>query len=361
MRYNNCIIKTILFIGILLLSQTAKGQWSFQATFSTSGSNCNNVQYQNVYVSMYWGWCHKEHVYDSYEECEALRKNSVVQGGSFSGVYNGCRVSVTTSPCVGPGGGSDNGIGGVSNGTKPNVMGLSQGTSFFSPNPANEIRYWAEDNEELMKRIGGEEPVKHEIVMDNGYVFSADMPGTIHKFLLDDTPSIYGDDEGIHAPDGFFDRPFHLDTGDDVFSDDYRNIKTELRPVQFTEEIKPPTRTNDIAWDDFGDIIKFGISLPLYAQAATLFVADMAVNLVIEDIKMALKLSRGEYVKMDEVTSTIAYNTLNKSIQDALYIVSSKGIMKAFPIQQLPESVYSGSQSFITTFVSIHSRHINAE
>lgn len=356
MKMKERVNRIILIVCSFLIIQTVKGQYSFQSSWSVSGSNCENIQYQNAWIGLAYSWGNGEHTgYGSHEECEALRTNGMFPGGYYSVSYNGCSVLVTSTPCVGPGGNSSS----ISNNNN-NFSSPSQGSSFFSSNPAYEVMDWAEDNEELLKILGGETPRRSEIVMENGYVFSAHMPGTIRGFVLDDNPEIYGASDGVHVPDGFFDRPFSLDTRRDYYSDDFRNIKTELQPVHFAEEAKKSFDLDDVFFDDLGDVVKFAVSLPLYAEAATLFLADMTINLAIEDAKMGLKLYKGEYVNMDEVTSTIAYNTLNKSIEDALFILTSKSFMKAYPLPQLPESVYSGSLSFLTTFVSINSRHINA-
>ena len=77
---------------------------------------------------------------------------------------------------------------------------------------------------------------------------------------------------------------------------------------------------------------------------------------------MASKLSRGEYVKMDEVTSTIAYNTLNKSMGDALSILTSRGLIKAKMVpQQLTESTFDRAVSIGFGSYSIIDRHTNSK
>lgn len=58
-----------------------------------------------------------------------------------------CRLNVSTTPCTGrPMAGNTIQIG------APNINGVSQGTSFYSTNSANEIRNWSEDD--AMRRMG---------------------------------------------------------------------------------------------------------------------------------------------------------------------------------------------------------------
>lgn len=223
----------IFFILMFALFGYANAQVSHTASFSYSG-DCSSSLGAKVWIRAAESLCnhHNSRTYSSCEECNEARTFLL----SESGTQDGCTIRFSATPCTPCGG--VNAFGNSIISEEPSVIGLSQGTSFFSSNPANEIQDWAEDNEDLMRILGGEEPHRSEIVMENGYVFSAHMPGTIREFVLDDNPEIYGASDGVHVPDDFFDRPFSLDTRRDYYSDDFRNIKTELHPVHFAEEAK---------------------------------------------------------------------------------------------------------------------------
>lgn len=351
--------KSILFVlSTLVFYEFANAQIRFSASFSSSG-DCNGSLGGKVMLTVAQGECdyyNNERTFTSCEECNQFRDGFLSRGGTNT--QYGCTIHYYATPCMPCGG---NGSGGESFG-ETNVLGLLEGTSVFSSNPANEVQDWAEDNEELLKILGGEKPVRHEFVSDNGYVFSAHMPGTIKKFVLDDEPEVYGAADGVHVPDNFFDKPLRLDTGGDYSIEDFKMIDTDqLQQVRF-ENNPQKLKNYDDYFDDTGDVIKMMISFAAIPAALTVFTADLCVNLWIENAKMAFKLSRGEYVKMDEVTSTIAYNTLNKSMGDALSILTSRGLIKAKMVpQQLTESTFDRAVSIASGSYNIIDRHTNSK
>lgn len=348
--------KLILLMVAVMMVCISNAQYSFTASFSSSGA-CNSGLGAAVWYRTAESMCnhHNSTTYSSCAECRQAREAFL----SNSGSAYGCTIHFNATPCN-PCGSTGGGNGQASG--EADVLGLSQGTSFFSSNPANEVRDWADDNEELMTRIGGVEPVKHGIVMDNGYVFSADMPGTISKFVLDDDPEIYGARDGVHVPDGFFDRPLQLDTRNDFCSEDFAMIKTDqLKPVEFIPEEIEKTVNYDKWFDVAGEVVKLGVNLALLSQMPTALLADVTINLVVEDIKVAYKLSQNQYVGNNgEIFGMIIYNTINKSAQDAIFMITASGMGKVFgkPATKVAEQV---GMNIVGTSVSINSILINAD
>lgn len=82
--------------------------------------------------------------------CEQLRAN-IQTMGSEEHSYGGCRVRYICGPCTGSG-------GGISESPSVNVGAPSQGGSFFSSNPASEVRDWAQNSDALKRMLtGGQE------------------------------------------------------------------------------------------------------------------------------------------------------------------------------------------------------------
>ena len=263
------VLSTLVFYGF------ANAQIRFSASFSSSG-DCNGSLGGKVMLTVAKGECdhYNEKTFSSCEECNQFRNMFLSKGGTNT--QYGCTIHYYATPCMPCGG---NGTGGESFG-ETNVLGLLEGTSFFSSNPANEVQDWAEDNEELLKILGGEQPVRHEFVSDNGYVISADMLGTIKKFVLDDESEVYGAADGVHVPDNFFDRPLRLNTGGDYSSEDFKMIDTDqLQQVRF-EDNPQKIKDYDVYFDDAGDVIKMMISFAAIPEAFAVFTADLCVNLI---------------------------------------------------------------------------------
>lgn len=264
--------------------------------------------------------------------CESLRQD-FLKGYKSSN----CSVRVYATPCCG---GLD---GGNSNAfSDPNVLGLSQGTSSFSSNPAIEVQDWAEDNEELLKILGGKEPVKHEIIMDNGYVFSAHMPGTITQFVNEDIigTSASSSLSGVTIPDEYINgnKSFQSKGPWEWYSDDLDKLKIDMKPIDLSDLLADLARygyerektivLGDI--DDIADIGKNIAGLLMNSKVGFLpgALMDIAINLIAEDVKAGYLGYKGEIVDATD----IFINTLDKSTADIIgdYTsdVYSEGVVK---------------------------------
>lgn len=133
MQKNNC--HNIALMLLLLLPANARAQWSFSIS-------CRG--YTETYTSPITG---KTSVYNhpgstdtfylsSQSECESARIDYLGRTASTA--------DCNATPCIYTGGGE----------VAQNMMGIrSIGT--YTPNPANEVRDWAEEHREIMKLIGG--------------------------------------------------------------------------------------------------------------------------------------------------------------------------------------------------------------
>lgn len=128
-----------LLLAISIVSQIAVAQWKYTSTVTKSG-NCNgNIDALGAQI---WGAIGKSMAeqtsFPTREQCEAARASN-----SGTWTEGGCTTRVVTTPCTGPAS-STNAIGSA------NILGPSQGNSFYSTNGANDIRDWANDNMERM-------------------------------------------------------------------------------------------------------------------------------------------------------------------------------------------------------------------
>jgi hypothetical protein len=128
--------KALVFLIVIICSiDTANAQWHFYLTSVSNNSNCNNLtNHLEVLVLEQIANSAAKETYSSLDECEAMRQMATIRYSK-----NGCSIRTTTSPCM----------GGVINGGASgaaDILGPSQGRSFYTTNPANEIKNWSSDD-----------------------------------------------------------------------------------------------------------------------------------------------------------------------------------------------------------------------
>lgn len=307
----------------------SNAQVKYTATITGYGGNCNSVSDGGVNTGLLWIRVVESRVNHAntteYPDCATCEQIRSALTGALSSY--GCIVYVTTTPCTPCGG--VNGFGNSIISEEPSVIGLSQGTSFFSSNPANEIQDWAEDNEELLRILGGEETHRSEIVMENGYVFSAHMPGTIDRFIKTDElarTDALGTGSGAHVPDDLLNgnRPFQSLGPWDWQSDDLNRIRVNMEPIDLSdllpllvaEQLK---RDKEIVLgdiDDIADICKEVANILMSSRIGILpgAMLDVAINLYAENIKAGYLGFKGEIIDATD----IFINTLDKSASEII-------------------------------------------
>lgn len=315
--------RILLLFCISIVSQVAVAQWTFTLTTNANGA---------ITVK-------KMGPYSTKAECERDRLQLIYSGSINLDIEYRRRVTIsiksTATPCTGPGGGS---LGSV------DLLGVDKGGSFFSINPVNEINDWSNDDMERMLALNPEsmsifkEPntiATGDIAFDNlienmpysDEAFSGRMPRGSANIEADDNDNITAigqpiKGEGIHVSDDFFDKPFDYGLG--VWSsDDLKPLNVNLKPVRPLPYPIEETRISDFWFDLAGDVAKtaidiYDISKVLAGTAATVtsaaaigtaVLADVAINLFVEDAKAYYKVYKGESV----TTGDIIKNTLEKS------------------------------------------------
>ena len=133
------IKRLLLLLNILIVPQIIVAQYKFTVSFSL---NCNchgnyecekTVREINASIQGYLSTYNV--AFNNLNDCETARAivNSIP---NYYKQYSGyCNIKFTTTPCSGFG---DNG--------NFIILGPSHGKSFFSPNFANEVKYWSEDD-----------------------------------------------------------------------------------------------------------------------------------------------------------------------------------------------------------------------
>jgi hypothetical protein len=140
-------MKKLLFFFTVFIGTigTANAQWHFSITSMNYDDICSGnapiVQAEiEVAIRMQLANDLASKTYTTKEECESMRSIATMNWSS-----GGCYIRTTTSPCTGGniGGGSMGGAG--SSGTA-DILASSQGHSFYTTNPANEIKNWSSDD-----------------------------------------------------------------------------------------------------------------------------------------------------------------------------------------------------------------------
>ena len=154
--------RVILIGGILLLfAHTLRADYTFSMSLDISGScagidgglwKANAVAFFNHYINNNLNMGIPDR-----GECERTRQY-VMSNTSYGD--GSCHVRIICGPCTGSGSGM---LG------QANVGGPSQGSSFMSSNPANEVRDWIRDAEKLEKALSGRDNSKE---IDNANILA---------------------------------------------------------------------------------------------------------------------------------------------------------------------------------------------
>lgn len=227
MRGNILSLLLLALAGLL----PANAQYTFTLNVSWSG-NCSGYTAQmNSLMGKY-----KSQAINGFptrELCEQTRAMCHQELGHIELVYydvktgkvikretTNCKLNVTTTPCTGrPMAGT---VGTL------NVLGVSQGTSFYSTNSANEIQNWSSDDMERMlaldKSFNSFEPTNVSTgdndfdEIRNNYSFSGKMPNGSTSFIQTDGHiSSVGKPSkgtGVEIPDKYFEgKTFNSELG----------------------------------------------------------------------------------------------------------------------------------------------------
>ena len=222
-------MKRILFIiGIFIMSQLAVAQCRLTASLSTSGKCSGSIDagvWKAVAEALVKNYNGK--TFTDKGECERTR---IYLLSEVSGTSGGCTVHVHSS-CSGCSGAA----GSV------NVLGVGNGTSFYSLNGANEIKDWSNDDMERMLALNPEYKSNEPETVNTGDIafddlienmpysyetFSGRMPNESTNIITDGSITAVGQPvkgKGVPVPDDFADRPF---TGLGVWSsDDLKSVE----------------------------------------------------------------------------------------------------------------------------------------
>lgn len=125
------------------VSIIASAQYSFRISLGVKCQGLNG-DYLAKQINDALAAQHNADMFSSLAECEsarnAINKNYTTQG---------CSVSINVSPCVG------NGTAGAAGATGSSGSIYKGQSSFYSSNASNEVKDWAQDNDEFFKIIGG--------------------------------------------------------------------------------------------------------------------------------------------------------------------------------------------------------------
>ncbi len=140
------IKRILLLLNILIVPQIIVAQYRFTASLSQSG-NCSGLYNGGIELAAIKSMVNHYNStnYNSMNECESARARANAQAVTIGS----CHLRITTSPCSGPGGNSGDlnfSQGQTEGNNNINILGPSHGRSFFSPNFANEIKYWSEED-----------------------------------------------------------------------------------------------------------------------------------------------------------------------------------------------------------------------
>lgn len=136
-------MRRVVIISILsIVPQLLLAQWSFTVTVSKSG-NCSSSLGGRISAGVLEAYAQhlSRKIYSTQQECENFRASA-----NFVSSGYGCTVRVVATPCRGHGGAS----GSV------DILGPSQGSSFYSNNGFNEIQNWNDDHMERMIALNPE-------------------------------------------------------------------------------------------------------------------------------------------------------------------------------------------------------------
>ena len=236
------IASTLLaLVGIL----SANAQYTFTLNVSWSG-NCSGYTAQ-MNQAIRGFQTQTINGFPTRELCEQTRAMCHQELGHIEIVYydvktgkeikreaTNCKLNVSTTPCTGrPMAGS---VGTL------NALGVSQGSSFYSANTANEIQNWSEDEMERMLALNKDFQSFEAINVATGdqtfdiarNKLSGRMPEGSTSFIIRDNQTSSNDrpsHSGILVPDDFTSKPFDYGLGENS-SPDLSSVNINLNPVE---------------------------------------------------------------------------------------------------------------------------------
>lgn len=197
---------TLACLAVFNVSIIASAQYSFRISLGVKCQGLNG-DYLAKQINDALAAQHNADMFSSLAECEsarnAINKNYTTQG---------CSVSINVSPCVG------NGTAGAAGATGSSGSIYKGQSSFYSSNASNEVKDWAQDNDEFFKIIGGTgtESVPAQTVKtgDEGY----------DKMMQNDLETIeQKQDDRPGFDDGFFVGRTFKSLGSDWSSPDFKS------------------------------------------------------------------------------------------------------------------------------------------
>ncbi len=333
-----------VLLCVFIVSQMAVAQWHYSVSVTTNGCGYLDKSVAESQVKYWMGEGYK--TFSSKYECE--RSRMFVMSQSYTD--GSCRVSYIASPCTGPVGSSGN----------ASIFNSNNGSSFYSTNPANEIRDWSNDDMERMLALNPKFNFQElktvatgDIAFDNlienmsysDEAFSNRMPSRSSYVEADDNIVAIGRPvrgSGILVPDDFTDRPF---TGLGGWSsDDLKPLNIDLKPVPngiktFDEE----------GWDLWRDGLRLGKDMGMFVYglgegvtassvAVASFLGGANINLWTELYKAKSKIDLDEAYEAPNnilteaavfwggkeyaIVGNVLYNAINSTVGDFVNLVS---------------------------------------
>lgn len=200
----------LLLICISIVSQVAVAQWHYSVSATTNGCGYLDKSVAEAQVKYWMGEGYK--TFSNKNECEQSRM--FVMSQSYTD--GSCRVKYIASPCTGSVGSSGN----------TSAFNSTNGSSFYSTNPINEINDWSNDDMERMLALNPEYKPKESNTISTGDIafdnlienipysdeaFSGRMPRGSTHIMTDGNITAIGQPvkgKGVLVPDDFTSRPF---------------------------------------------------------------------------------------------------------------------------------------------------------
>jgi len=279
-------------------------------------------------------------------QCESLRQTILdikVSGAVYDehGNYIGdCSVFYTCTPCTG----SD--IVTTSNGSSGpgsvSVNGLTQGTAFFSPHESEAIQNWIDDYMEKMKAMGWDinaanTPTLQDVPLTGDLNFDKYYFDQVMRFEKPEQGGVVDlkGKQGIIDPNDLKTNvpavsseaatgltvPIFRDPDEGKTDEFYRTHFSPVNPDNGIDGVYVGTVEQEPFWttDQMTELAKAAVGIPLmFVEGALGYAAVPVVNLVFEDYKAAVQLSRlidGENVNVP-TTGQIFVNTGQSSVLD---------------------------------------------
>lgn len=175
--------RLFFLLCIFIISQNVDAQYKFYVSMSFN-YNCHGNRECEELVRMTNGMIQNAISgipisFNTKNECEAARNmtvNSLNEAKSLASQYSsyGVKLNFTVTPCSGFGGGNFV------------FLGPNRGSSFYSPNVADEIKNWSEDNERLQAALNPEwEHSEQMAVETSDYSFDEKRKNLREGFVID--------------------------------------------------------------------------------------------------------------------------------------------------------------------------------